>query len=106
MPRVFRPAVKVANATATAVATGGWYALPPGYVLAKPSTRAQALRARGMGFAPLNPAAPAGPQKTPHGYIAGGDPERFGGFLGNCTSDENFPFYWQCQAENAGNDFH
>ena len=55
---------------------------------------------------PLNPAAPAGPQKTPHGYIAGGDPERFGGFLGNCTSDENFPFYWQCQSENAGNDFH
>ena len=55
---------------------------------------------------PLNPVTPADPQKTSHGYIAGGDPERFGGFIGNCTSDENFPYYWQCLSENAGNDFH
>ena len=55
---------------------------------------------------PLNPVTAAGPQKSPQGYVVGGDPERFGGFIGNCTSDENFPFYWQCQSENAGNDFH
>ena len=55
---------------------------------------------------PLNQVIPAVPQKTPHGYVVGGDPERFGGFIGNCTSDENFPNYWQCQSENAGNDFH
>ena len=55
---------------------------------------------------PLNPVIPAVPQKTPHGYVVGGDPERFGGFIGNCTSDENFSNYWQCQSETAGNDFH
>jgi hypothetical protein len=43
--------------------------------------------------------------KSPHGYVIDGPKERFGGFVGNCASDENFPFYWQCQAENAGNDF-
>ena len=56
--------------------------------------------------APLNPVIPVGAQKSPHGYVVGGDPERFGGFIGNCSSDENFPNYWQCQSENAGNDFH
>jgi len=54
---------------------------------------------------PLNPVTPAGPQKSVHGYVTGGDPERFGGFIGDCTRDENFPAYWQCQSENAGNDF-
>jgi len=54
----------------------------------------------------LNPVIPAVPQKSPHGNVLGGAPERFGGFIGNCTSDENFPDYWQCQSENAGNDFH
>ncbi len=44
--------------------------------------------------------------KSPQGYVIDGPRERFGGFVGDCTSDENFPFYWQCQAENAGNDFH
>ena len=53
---------------------------------------------------PLNPVTEAVPQKSPHGYVVGGDPGRFGGFIGDCTSDENFPHYWECQAENAGND--
>ena len=43
--------------------------------------------------------------KSPHGYVIGGPKERFGGFVGNCASDENFPYYWQCQSENAGHDF-
>ena len=55
---------------------------------------------------PLNPVIPAVPQKSPPGYVVGGDPERFGGFIGNCTSDDNFPHYWQCLSENAGNNFH
>lgn len=55
---------------------------------------------------PLNPVIPAGAQKSPQGYVVGGDPERFGGFVGNCTDDENFSYYWMCQSENAGNDFH
>jgi hypothetical protein len=56
---------------------------------------------------PSNPVTPpAVPQKSPHGYVVGGDPERFGGFIGDCSSDENFAYYWQCQSENAGNDFH
>ena len=54
---------------------------------------------------PLNPVTRAVLQKSPHGYVVGGDPERFGGFIGDCTSDENFPYYWKCQSENAGNDF-
>jgi hypothetical protein len=54
---------------------------------------------------PLNPVTLAVPQKSPHGYVVGGDPERFGGFIGDCASDENFPYYWKCQAENSGNDF-
>jgi len=44
--------------------------------------------------------------KSPHGYVIDGPKERFAGFVGDCASDENFPFYWQCQAENSGNDFH
>ncbi len=55
---------------------------------------------------PLNPVLPAVVQKTRHGYVLGGDPERFGGFIGDCADDENFPHFWQCQSENAGNDFH
>jgi hypothetical protein len=54
---------------------------------------------------PLNPVSRSVNQKSPHGYVIGGDPERFGGFIGDCTSYENFPFFWQCQSENAGNDF-
>ena len=41
--------------------------------------------------------------KSPHGYVIDGPRERFGGFLGDCSSDENFQHYWKCQAENAGN---
>jgi len=44
--------------------------------------------------------------KSPHGYVISGPKARFSGFVGDCSSDENFPFYWQCQAENAGNDYH
>ncbi len=41
--------------------------------------------------------------KSPHGYVIDGPSARFGGFLGNCSSDENFQHYWMCQDENAGN---
>jgi len=54
----------------------------------------------------LNPVPREVAQKSPHGYVVGGDPERFGGFVGDCTSEKNFRFYWKCQSENAGNDFH
>jgi hypothetical protein len=26
----------------------------------------------------------------------------FGGFVGSCASEENFPYYWECMSENAG----
>lgn len=55
---------------------------------------------------PLNPVAPATAQESPHGYVVGGDPARFGGFIGDCASNENFPHYWECQSENSGNDLH
>jgi len=41
--------------------------------------------------------------KSPHGYVINGPNGRFGGFLGDCSSDENFQHYWMCQDENAGN---
>ena len=41
--------------------------------------------------------------KSPHGYVIDGPNGRFGGFLGDCSSDENFQHYWMCQDENAGN---
>ena len=53
---------------------------------------------------PLNPVAAV--EKSPQGYVVGGDPGRFGGFIGDCTDDENFIYFWKCQSENAGNDFH
>jgi hypothetical protein len=40
--------------------------------------------------------------KSPHGYMIDGPKGRFGGFLGDCSSDENFQNYWMCQDENAG----
>ena len=45
------------------------------------------------------------PVKSPHGYIITKDYElgRFGGFIGDCTDDQNWPYYWQCVSENAGN---
>lgn len=48
---------------------------------------------------------PAKPAKSPHGYIITKDyePGRFGGFVGDCTDDKNWPYYWQCMSENAGN---
>ena len=47
----------------------------------------------------------AQPVKSPHGYIIDKDyqPGRFGGFIGDCTDDQNWPYYWQCMSENAGN---
>ena len=49
----------------------------------------------------------AKPIKSPHGYIITKDYElgRFGGFIGNCTDDKNWPYYWQCMSENSGNGF-
>ena len=41
--------------------------------------------------------------KSPHGYVVKGPKGRFGGFEGDCSSDENFQHYWMCAAENAGN---
>jgi hypothetical protein len=45
------------------------------------------------------------PVKSPHGYIITKDYElgRFGGFVGDCTDDQNWPHFWQCVSENAGN---
>ena len=40
--------------------------------------------------------------KSPHGYVINGLKSRFGGFIGDCSSDENFKDYWECQAENGG----
>ena len=44
--------------------------------------------------------------KSPQGYVINGSKARFGGFVGDCASDQNFPYYWECQAENAGDNFH
>jgi len=48
---------------------------------------------------------PAKPIKSPHGYIITKDynPGGFGGFIGDCSSNKNWPYYWQCMSENAGN---
>ena len=48
---------------------------------------------------------PAKPVKSPHGYIITKDYElgRFGGFIGDCTDDQNWPYFWQCMSENSGN---
>ena len=43
--------------------------------------------------------------KSPHGYVINGPKASFGGFIGDCASDENFPLYWECQAENGGDSF-
>ena len=45
------------------------------------------------------------PVRSPHGYIITKDyePGRFGGFIGDCTDDTNWPYFWQCVSENAGN---
>jgi hypothetical protein len=53
----------------------------------------------------LDAPAPARPVKSPHGYIIDKDyePGRFGGFVGDCSDDKNWPYYWQCMSENAGN---
>lgn len=50
-------------------------------------------------------AAPGKPVKSPHGYIITKDYDlgRFGGFVGECTDDQNWPYFWQCMSENAGN---
>jgi hypothetical protein len=50
---------------------------------------------------------PAKPIKSPHGYIITKDyePGRFGGFIGDCSDDKNWPYYWECLSENSGNGF-
>ena len=50
---------------------------------------------------------PAKPIKSPQGYIITKDYElgRFGGFIGDCSDDKNWPYYWQCMSENSGNGF-
>ena len=48
---------------------------------------------------------PTKPVRSPHGYIITKDVdlERFGGFVGECTDDQNWPYFWQCMSENSGN---
>ena len=50
-------------------------------------------------------ANPSKPVKSPHGYIIDKDHDlgRFGGFVGDCTDDQNWPYFWQCMSENSGN---
>ena len=43
--------------------------------------------------------------KSPNGYVINGPKAIFCGFIGDCASDENFPLYWECQAENGGDSF-
>lgn len=52
-----------------------------------------------------NAPEPAAPVKSPHGYIIDKDyePGRFGGFIGDCSDNQNWPYFWQCMSENAGN---
>lgn len=52
-----------------------------------------------------NSSDPTKPVKSPHGYIIDKDSDlgRFGGFVGDCTDDKNWPHFWKCQSENAGN---
>ena len=47
------------------------------------------------------------PPKTPQGYIRSDvyQPEKYGGFRGDCASDANWPYYWECMSENSGSDF-
>jgi len=33
------------------------------------------------------------------------EPRRFGGFIGDCADDKNWPHYWECMSENSGNGF-
>lgn len=56
---------------------------------------------------PVSGSVPDPLPKTPQGYIRSDvyQPEKYGGFRGDCASDENFPFYWECMSENAGSDF-
>ena len=56
----------------------------------------------------LDPNATKNPDlvvKSPKGYVLKGPKDRFGSFVGDCSSDENFPFYWECQAESAGDGY-
>ncbi|MDJ0987804.1 MAG: hypothetical protein QNJ26_19840 [Desulfobacterales bacterium] len=48
---------------------------------------------------------PAKPAKSPHGYVIDRDHDlgRFGGFVGDCTDEQNWPHFWKCQSENSGN---
>ena len=43
--------------------------------------------------------------KSPQGYVINGPKAIFGGYDGDCSSDENFPHYWDCQRERAGDHF-
>ena len=43
--------------------------------------------------------------KSPQGLVVNGPKSIFGGFIGDCASDENFPYYWDCQAESAGDNY-
>lgn len=74
--------------------------LPPDNSQTAPDTANKAVPEN-----PSNASGPAKPVKSPHGYIITRDYElgRFGGFIGDCTDEKNWPYYWQCMSENAGN---
>lgn len=71
-------------------------------------TSAPEMRPADTARSPLNDAAayPGQIVKSPQGYVLNGPKDRFGSFRGDCASEENFPYYWECQAENAGDNFH
>ncbi len=72
-----------------------------------PTTPPETIPAEGSGGPGHKPAVTsAQPVKSPHGYVINGPKNRFGGFVGDCSSDENFPYYWECQRENAGDSRH
>ncbi len=77
---------------------------PDGYILTEQIEMVPSKTVSG-----LDPNTPANPEqivKSPQGYVLNGPKDRFGGFIGDCSSDENFPYYWECQAESAGDNFH
>ena len=68
----------------------------------QPATEANQVAPQNQPEASSSPAKPA---KSPHGYVIDKDHDlgRFGGFVGDCTDEQNWPHFWKCQSENSGN---
>ena len=75
----------------------------PSEVVQTESDRAEKAAAENKSDTP----DPAKPIKSPHGYIITKDyePDGFGSFIGDCSDDKNWSYYWQCMSENSGNGF-